>query len=171
MTPRISLAAICACLALASSSELWAQTAPQAPRTQVRFGGPSGMQIRWFTRLPDGKEGFSETPIEVPGRFNFRQGGTYRLKLSHIPGFVGVNLYPTLEVPAAFSREAQDFLTHNSVALDLRAEDFQDAMDGKLVTKTIFLPSADGERRGLPLLILRMGNQDMEIVGGAKKVE
>src|SRR5436190_1309682 len=62
------------------------QASAQPPQTQVRFAGPAGMEIRWLHRKADGKEAFSETPLVAPARFNFRQGGLYRLKLSRIPG-------------------------------------------------------------------------------------
>ena len=51
------------------------------PRTQVRFTGPSGMEVRWQTRDAQGKGAYSEPPLRVPGRFNFPQGAAYRLKL------------------------------------------------------------------------------------------
>lgn len=132
----------------------------QAPRTQVQFTGPSGMQVRWLTRAPDGKETFSEPPLEVPGRFNFRQGGVYRLKLSHIRGYAGLQLYPTLEVVAPFGLEAQQFLAHNAVKLEVSDEDLRLVTDGEHVTRTIYLPGASGP--GVPLLVLRMGNKDLD---------
>src|SRR5207244_1191257 len=77
-------------------------------RTQVFFKEPAGMKIFWLT-LKDGKPAYSTMPLETPGRYNFRQGAGYRLKLTHLPGHPGLELYPTLEVPASTS-QSRDFL-------------------------------------------------------------
>jgi hypothetical protein len=157
---------------------------PPAARTQVRFTGPSGMQVRWYTRGPDGKGRYSEPPLEVPGRFNFRQGFGYRLKLTRIPGHPGLELYPTLELLRA-GPAAQGFLAHAAVQLAFTDEDFRDAQAGKLVTKVLYLPGpqfqgdgagvsalarlpngadpvGEAERRGTVLAVVRMGNADLE---------
>jgi hypothetical protein len=140
-----------------------APAAAQAPRTQVRFAGPSGMQIRWQVVAPDGKASFSEPPLEAPGRFNFVRGATYRLKLSRIAGFPGLELYPTLEVPHA-GAAAQQFLAHSAVQLELTAEDFRRAAAGQHVVRTVHLPGV-GQGAGPALLILRLGNLDLEGTG------
>jgi hypothetical protein len=43
--------------------------------------------------------------LTVPGRYNFDQAAIYRLKLTNVPGHVGVSFYPTLEI-APGSHEA-----------------------------------------------------------------
>jgi hypothetical protein len=132
------------------------QVPASAPRTQVRFVGPSGMQIRWYVRGPGGKEGYSEPPLVTPARYNFRQGAAYRLKLSRIPGYPGLELYPTLEVPAAGPRAGQ-FVAHSAVQLELTDEDFRQVAAGQYITRTVYLPGG-----GAPLLVLHMGNRDRE---------
>jgi hypothetical protein len=146
-----------------TGSAALSQGPPPAPRTQVRFVGPSGMEIRWFVRTPNGKESYSEPPLVAPARYNFPQGAVYRLKLSHIPGFPGLELYPTLEIPAA-SPAARHFLAHSAVRLELTAEDFRQVADGKLLVKTVYLPQGKGSGAagGTALLVLRMGNRDRE---------
>ena len=42
------------------------------------------MKVYWYTRGPDGREAYSTTPIETPGRYNFAPG-VYRLKLGEHP--------------------------------------------------------------------------------------
>lgn len=135
-----------------------AQTSP--PRTQVRFAGPSGMEVRWYYRTTDGKEEYSKTPLEAPARYPFRQGGVYRLKLSRIPGHPGLDLYPTLDVPVP-GPQAQEFLAHNAVTLTLNAEDLREVLEGKQLTKTIYLPGA-GSGSGMVVLVLRIGNVDLK---------
>ena len=94
-------------------------------------------------------------------RYNFRQGATYRLKLSRIPGFPGLELYPTLEVPAA-GPTGRQFLAHSAAQLELTDEDFRQVAAGKLIVKTVYLPGGGGPAKGPPLLVLRMGNLDRE---------
>src|SRR5262245_7175870 len=137
----------------------------QNPQTQVRFTGPTGMEIRWLYRKADGKDVFSETPLVVPGRFNFRQGGLYRLKMSRIPGHPGLDVYPTLEVPVP-PPAAQEYLAHNAVPLELTVEDLREIAEAKQVTKIVHL---EGDSSLPRLLILRIGNVDLETPGGGKK--
>jgi hypothetical protein len=156
MSRRLPLIAL-TLLALAwAVSAAPSQVPASAGRTQVRFTGPSGMQVRWYVRGPDGKGGYSEPPLVAPARYNFRQDAAYRLKLSRIPGFPGLELYPTLEVPHA-GPAARQFLAHSAVQLELTDEDFRQAAAGELVVKTVYLPGAGGP--GAPLLVFRLGNQ------------
>jgi hypothetical protein len=75
------------------------QVAKPTARTPVRFTGPAGMEVRYYVRTADGKETYANRLV-APARYNFPQGAVYRLKLSHIPGYPGLEVYPTLEVPA-----------------------------------------------------------------------
>ncbi len=153
-----------------------AQVAP-GPRTQVRFAGPSGMKVRWYTRTADGRERYSEPPLEVPARYNFRQGAGYRLKLTDIPGRPGLELFPTLEVRYA-DPASQDFLAHNAVAVTFTDEDFRQVEAGNYLVKVVYLggeggvssvvgvgtdPVAEAQRRGSILLVIRMGNRDRTV--------
>ncbi len=142
------------------------QVPAAAPRTQVRFAGPSGMQVRWYVRGPGGKASYSEPPLVAPARYNFRRGAAYRLKLSRIPGHPGLELYPTLEVPHA-GPAAQQYLAHSAVQLELTDEDFRRAAAGELVVKTVYLPGVAGS--ATPLLVLRLGNRDREVSGAHGK--
>ncbi len=156
-------------------------------RTQVRFLRPIGMQVAWYGMGPDGRPMFSPTPIDTPGKYNFLQGARYRLKLTNIPGRLGVELYPTLEVfPANHKVEA--FLAHSSVPLEFTEEDFKQVAEGNYVVKVVYLPDPqfqdvagtgtdeilstrlepgqdpiqEAMRRGSILLVIRMGNIDEE---------
>jgi hypothetical protein len=70
-------------------------------RSEVRFVGPPGMKISWYTPGPDGRGAFGPQYLEAPARYNFLQASIYRLKLSDIPNRPGMELYPTLEVVPA----------------------------------------------------------------------
>jgi hypothetical protein len=161
---------------------------PFAPqRTSVRFVRPSGMRVTWFTQGPDGKPSFSSTPIEAPGRYNFPQAAIYRLKLSNIEGRPGMDVYPTLEVVPTNPR-TEAFLAHSAVPVEFTAEDFDQVAAGNYVVKVIYLPApqfqelaatapdeivstrlepgqdpiVEAQRRGCILLVIRMGNIDLE---------
>ena len=155
--------------------------------TQVQIVDPPGMQIGW--KIPTG---YAENQLVSPGRYNFRQGATYRLKLTNIPNREGVVLYPTLQVyPAHPTTDA--YLSHNSVPLELTDEDLDQVESNNFVTKVIYLPDprfqdlavvglaetlvstrlepgvdpvAEADRRGTIMLVLRMGNMDMEMPAG-----
>lgn len=150
--------------------------------TQLRFVGPEGMQIGW--QIPGG---YAENQLIAPGRYNFRQGATYRLKLSNIPGRAGQVLYPTLQVYPSHP-QTDAYLAHNSVPLQLREEDLDQVESNNFVTKVIYLPSpkhqelaiagveelvstrldpgidpvAEADRRGTIMAVLRLGNMDLE---------
>jgi hypothetical protein len=155
--------------------------------TQVQIVDPPGMHIGW--KIPTG---YAENQLVSPGRYNFRQGATYRLKLTNIPNRDGVVLYPTLQVyPAHPTTDA--YLSHNSVPLELTDEDLDQVESNNFVTKVIYLPDprfqdlavvglaetlvstrlepgvdpvAEADRRGTIMLVLRMGNMDMEMPEG-----
>jgi hypothetical protein len=158
-----------------------------AGRSSIRFTSPAGMQIAWFAPSPEGRNGFTPTQVEVPGRYNFIQGGVYRLRLSNIPNRPQLELYPTLEVAPANVRTAT-FLAHSTVPVSFTEEDFEQVSAGNLVVKVVYLPDPqfqdlavagpdevvstrlepgvdpvlEAQRRGSILAVVRMGNIDLE---------
>jgi hypothetical protein len=157
--------------------------APINARTSVRFSDPIDMRITWY-----GPAGLSDTVLTTPARYNFAQGGIYRLKLSNIAGHAGIDLYPTLEVVPATAKTAT-YLAHSSVPVSFTDEDFEQVLAGNFLVKVIYLPDpvyqdlaavagpaevistrlepgvdpiAEARRRGEILLIIRMGNIDLE---------
>jgi hypothetical protein len=157
-------------------------------RTEVRFVAPSGMTVSWFNPGPDGKNDPNAPVFHVPFRYNFNQAGIYRLKLTDIPGRAGVELYPTLDVVPTNARTAA-FLAHSAVPITFTDEDFDQVISGNYVVKVIYLPDpqyqdlaniggageivstrlepgvdpiAMASSRGSILLVIRMGNIDLE---------
>jgi hypothetical protein len=161
--------------------------AGMAPASQIGFIGPDGMQVRWDMSLAGG---FDSPPLVAPGRYDFPQGGIYRLKLTDIPGYEGVELYPTLEV-APVTPRTDAFLAHNTIPFQLTEEDLDQVTTGNFVTKVVYLPDPDyqelavagvetlvstrldpgvdpvveADRRGSILAIIRIGNKDLESTG------
>jgi hypothetical protein len=156
-------------------------------RTEVRFTGPNGMKISWYAPKTDCKGvGFSTEFLTAPGRYNFPQAAIYRLKLSDLPNRPGVDLYPTLEVVPANNKTCT-FLAHSAVPVTFTEEDLEQVAAGNYVVKVIYLPDpqyqdlagaaeevvssrlepgvdpiAEACRRGSILLVIRLGNIDLE---------
>jgi hypothetical protein len=125
--------------------------------------------------------------LEAPGRYNFVQGSLYRLKLTDIPNRPGLELYPTIEVIAQ-NPKTTTFLAHSAIPLAFTDDDFEQVAGGNLVVKVIYLPDPqfqdlaiagpdevvstklepgmdpviEAQRRGSVLLIVRLGNIDLE---------
>jgi hypothetical protein len=162
---------------------------PYAPsRTEVRFGSPTGMKVSWYTGASDGRGGVGMGSIDAPGRYNFVQAAIYRLKLSNIPGRPAVDYYPTLEV-APVNNKTATFLAHSAVPVNFTEEDFEQVAAGNYVVKVIYLPDPQHQdlaavgadevvssrlepgvdpiveaiKRGSILLVVRMGNIDLEL--------
>src|SRR6185369_4044654 len=158
-----------------------------ASRTSVRFAGPNGMKVQWYVPGADGKPELLPQALEAPGRYNFLQAAIYRLKLSNIPGRPGLELYPTLEVVPA-NNKTSTFLAHSSVPLTFTQEDFDQVAAGNYLVKVVYLPNpqfqdlaiagpneivssplepgadpiAEALQRGSILLVVRLGNIDLE---------
>jgi hypothetical protein len=156
-------------------------------RTSVQFVSPTGMKVSWYTTPPGAPAVTSPAEIRVPGRYNFLQGSVYRLKLSNIARLPGVDLYPTLQVYPCTPATAT-FLAHSSVPVVFTDEDFDQVASRNFVTKVIYLPAppfqdiatvgigeivstrlepgadpiAEACRRGSILLVVRIGNIDLE---------
>ncbi len=160
-----------------------------AARTSVRFIEPRGMKVSWMIPSGDGRRVWSDRPLETPATYNFAQAAIYRLKLSDIPDYPAVDLYPTLEVVPANQR-AMTFLAHSSVPVSFTPDDFRMVNSGNYVVKVIYLPDpqyqdiavggglgelistqlepgvdpiAEATKRGSILLIVRLGNIDLEL--------
>ena len=159
--------------------------APQ-PTVQLQFARPKAMRIHWET----GRGQFHSVPLVVPARYNFPQGGIYRLKLTHIAGHEAEELYPTLEIGPTTPRTAA-YLAHNAIPIQFTEEDFGQVLTGNFVTKVIYLPDpefqelalagvetlvstrldpgmdpiVEADRRGSIMAIVRMGNKHIEMPG------
>jgi hypothetical protein len=160
-----------------------------AARTSVRFLEPKGMKVSWYIQSPDGRRSWNDKPLETPATYNFAQAAIYRLRLSDIPDYPGVDLYPSLEVVPANQR-ALTFLAHSSVPVSFTPDDFRMVAAGNYVVKVIYLPDpqyqdiavggglgelistqlepgvdpiAEACKRGSILLIVRLGNIDLEL--------
>jgi len=149
--------------------------------TQIRFVAPKTMKIGWQV-----EGGFAESQLIAPGYYNFRQGASYRLKITDIPGRK-LTLYPTLQVyPSHPSTDA--YLSHNSIPIAFSDEDLDQIENSNFVTKVIYLPDAkyqdlvadvatlvstrlepgvnpvaEADRRGTIMAVIRVGNKELNM--------
>lgn len=156
--------------------------------SQISFLGEEPLQIAWDV---SGAGMFDSTPLLVPGKQDFPQGGIFRLKVSQLPGRESVMLYPTLEV-APVTPRTDAYLAHAPIPVQFTEEDFDQVLSGNFVTKVIYLPDpeftevalagvetlvstrldpgvdpiAEADKRGSILAILRMGNKDLSKSAG-----
>ncbi len=158
---------------------------PQQPmnmRTSVNFASPDGMRVTWY-----GPAGWSEQPLVTPARYNFLQGGVYRLRMSSVANRLEKVYYPTLEVCPGNEKTAA-YLAHSSVPVTVTDEDFEQVDSGNFLIKVVYLPDlhnqdlavasgpnelvstrlepgidpiVEAQRRGTIMLIVRMGNIDL----------
>jgi hypothetical protein len=155
---------------------------------QVLFLGPESSYVFWDI----GGGQFESVPLVTPGRATFQSGAIYRLKIANIPGREGVELYPTVEI-APPSRRSAAFLAHSAIPVQFTEEDLDQVLTGNFVTKVVYLPDpefqelalagvrtlvstpldpgmdpiVEADRRGAILAIIRIGNKDIELPGGA----
>jgi len=154
---------------------------------QVLFDKPELMQVSWDV---SGVGRYDSSPLIVPGRQNFAQGGIFRLKITSLEGRPGMELYPTLEIGRSTSRTAA-YLAHAAIPIQFSQEDFDQVAAANFVTKVIYVPDpefqelalagvdtlvstrldpgvdpiTEADRRGSILAIIRLGNKDLEVPG------
>ena len=123
--------------------------------TQLRRGGPlpgyfQPIEIRapHGVRVALAVNGAFEAPQEAPLNVGLLISPVYRLRVSNLPGNEGQEVFPTIEVidrlypPPGEQRRFP-------IPVELTEEDLQLALEGKFVTRVIYLEDAD---TALPIL-------------------
>ncbi len=125
------------------------------------------------------------TPYEVENArpFAFLVGHVYRIRIAGMPEYPGVELYPTVELLDRLHPPPGQELEY-PIPLQFTAEEIEAALDGRLVTKVVFLEQpqlapprdqvfpiptpeflssvnilAEADRAGRPMAILRLGSR------------
>lgn len=151
------------------------------PPLNVRFSGPTGMRVTFY-------DGVSQPrAIAAPLRCVFRPGYVFRIKISDMKEFPGVELFPTLEVRGSLNGGGK--LDPNDFPATIRFTEDEVARvrDGALVTKVVFLERQDraapvatsanmpleykippdqdllmaASQYGTPLVIIRIGQREI----------
>ena len=129
--------------------------------------------------------GAALTPIETPapGQLKVLSGYTYRLRISHMPEFPGIELYPTVEVLDQLRPPAGQE-NNFPIPIMITEEEIRTVLQGRMIKKVIYVeqpqvasslnpqsPEAiedfaaetnlfvEADKRGRPLLLLRLGGR------------
>ena len=163
------------------------------PSNQLYFAAPEGMEISIDAK---GRGTFERHEEPVPTRRDFKAGATYRLKVSNLPGRPGVDMFPTIEIPA-ISPKTGTLLQHNAIPICFSEEDLDEVLCGNLVTKVIFVPEQklrsnappgvetfiatkldskkdpvfEASQRGTIVAIIRIGNRELSPNASPEKKE
>ncbi len=144
----------------------------------VQVSLPSTGKVTVFNGGPQ-----TGVPLLAPAQFRIGVGYAYRLKISDLPEFPGVELYPTIEIfdrlHPPLGREAEF-----PVPIALSTDDIQKAIDGRMTTKVVYLEQPqlavvgdlapamlnrqlppdrnlliEADRLGRPMVLLRLGGR------------
>ena len=154
--------------------------------------GPSGGgRVTWYA-MGRGREGMATEA--APHAAGLLVGATYRVGISDMPEFPGVTVYPTIEViDRLHPPEGRRY--EFPIPVELTGEDIRLALQGKLVTRVVFLEEprlaagneqtrpmmvrdldpksnalAEADRVGRPMAILRLGSRMAPIEGSPESV-
>ncbi len=144
----------------------------------VEVQAPAGTQVAFAA------EGRFGEPLPAPVVAGLLIAPVYRLRVTNIPNFEGVELFPTIEVIDRLYPPAGQ-ATKFPIPVELTLDDMRLAMEGKFVTRVIYLedpdsalptlgsadhpdwfdagpganPLKEADRLGRPMAILRMGGR------------
>lgn len=99
----------------------------------VRVLVPSSGTITFYTPQPPGA-----VPLPAPAQAGLLVGGVYRLRVSDLPEFPGLELYPTIEVTDRLHPPAgreEEF----PIPVEITREEIDAVRQDRLVTKVIYL--------------------------------
>jgi hypothetical protein len=144
----------------------------------VRLIMPGTAKVSYYNGSPQ-----AEVVTDAPSQVRMMVGHVYRLKLSEIAGYPGVELYPTIEVLDRL-HPPEGKLDQFPIPIELTEEEIAAAVEERLVTKVLYLeqpdiatPVSDDARtrveeldqrlnlleaadvRGRPMAILRIGGR------------
>jgi hypothetical protein len=118
----------------------------------VLVSGPPSAQFS----LPSGGAFLEPSPTLSAG---LMIGGVYRFRITSIPGAEGAELYPTLEVIDR-TYPPPGLATHYPIQIQLDQDDFDAALDDRMVTRVIYL---EDPQTATPLVQTAESNRPLEI--------
>lgn len=156
----------------------WQQRQRPCGLQPVKVELPGGGSVSFYSSI-------ESAPLRgaSPATAAIALGHTYRLKLSDMPEFPGVDLYPTIELVDVLhppEGRADEF----PIPVILTSEEIASAIEGRLVTKVVYLEPAqeanpftlsqpypqqtvdsranvieEADHRGRPLIVVRLGSR------------
>jgi hypothetical protein len=133
------------------------QHAPRLSRLQaVTIEGPAGLLV-----AVEGVQGWSE-PLALPLRMELPVGVACRLRLTRIPGYEGMELFPSVRVLAKLDAPPADDWRF-PVELVIDRQDLAEAMEGALVRRIVY-SSTECLEAELPVSFdVEPGNDALEV--------
>jgi hypothetical protein len=133
------------------------QHAPRLSHIQaVAVEGPDGLLVAVETGA-----GWSE-PLAVPLRLEMPVGVAYRLRLTQIPGYEGMELFPSVRVLAKLAAPpTEQWRFPLELAID--REDLADAMEGALVRRVVYSATECLESETPVSFDVEPGNDALEV--------
>lgn len=119
----------------------------------VRVELPTAGTVSIYSASPD-----PLATITAPAQFSVNAGHIYRLRVSEMPEFPGVELYPSIEIIDRLHPPVGTAANY-PIPVVLSAADIQQAIDGQMVTRIIYLENprraalVDPLRRQTPLTV------------------
>lgn len=98
----------------------------------VAFRGPGSTQFSLSI------DGVFQPPSEKPLCAGLLIGSVYRFKITSIPGYEGEELFPTVEIIDR-TYPPESLAARFPIPINLELEDLEDALQGRLVTRVIYL--------------------------------
>lgn len=144
----------------------------------VQISLPSAGHVSFF-------QGSPQSPIltQAPSQAGMMVGHTYRVRISGMPEYPGVELYPTVEVLDRLhppEGQAQNF----PIPIEITSEEIEVVLQERMITKVVYLEQPDlaapfeqgntihvedlpvssnlihaADERGRPMVIIRMGGR------------
>lgn len=109
--------------------------APAAGSVEVAFDGPEGMAVSRADTSAEARM------LTVPLSLYLPRGATYPLHVANVPGHPGVQFAATLQIERL--APTADMSPEGAIQFELTERDFQQALDGKPVTKVVHLPKPE----------------------------
>jgi hypothetical protein len=156
----------------------WQQRHRPCGLQPVQVELPGGGTVNFYSSI-------NEAPLSgaSPAMAAVALGYTYRLKLSDMPEFPGVELYPTIELVDVL-HPPEGRADEYPIPVVFTAEEIASAIEGRLVTKVVYLEPAqeanpftlsqpypqqtvdsranvieEADHRGRPLIVVRLGSR------------
>jgi hypothetical protein len=119
----------------------------------VRVELPTAGEVSVYSATPD-----PLASIAAPAQFSVNAGHLYRLRISNMPEFPGVEIYPSIEILDRL-HPPQGSAANYPIPIVLTEADLKEAIDGHMVTRIIYLENprnaaaADPLRRQSPQMV------------------
>ena len=150
----------------------------QCPPQLVQISLPGSGTVTFYQGSPH-----NPIPVASPARAGMATGSVYRVRISDMPGFPGVELYPTIELIDRLNPPpglAEEF----PIPIEFTEDEIETVLQNRMVTKVVYLEHPDlaapvnqtdgihtekfasnvnllqaADQRGRPMAIVRIGGR------------